>query len=518
MDQEVMERLEKQKELYLQTLRSTTHELESKIEELSLLRQLGQLFEQSTRLQDVASFALPLFLRTAQAENASIMLLSPSTKELHLLAAQGHTEPVFTYYGPERHPKCLFRLGEGVAGICARDGTPLLIQEAPADSRFTPRVGTVDVGSLACLPLSVQEQILGVVNLSHPETGALDAGKMPVWSILASYLAVAVSHAMLFQQLRESNRELERQVDRRTENLERTNRELAAARAEIAQHNHVLQQKVHERTQELQKALEDLRVQHDQLEEANRVKEEFLNNINHELKTPLNAIIGYAGLLLKETGEAGLSEEHRADVALIEANGKHLQQILENIFSLKDIESGAVELHLTPADMNDLVRSVVESVRPRADDKGLELVFEPLDVPPVLIDTTLIRRVLFNLLDNAVKFSSHGRVSARTRAAQLDPERPHEEPGEGADARPYVVVELTDQGRGINPEDLDRIFQKFQQGEAPTRKSEGGSGLGLTIAKNLVELHGGRIWVTSRPGAGSTFAFCLPLREKSPLP
>ncbi len=516
MDQEVMERLQKQKELYLQALRNTTHELESKIEELSLLRQLGQLFERSTRLEDVASFALPLFLRTSQAENASIMLLSPRTGEIHLLAAQGRAETGFTYYGPRKHPKRLFRLGEGIAGICVQDGAPLLVQETTIDPRFLPGVGTVEVGSLACLPLAIQEQPLGVVNLSHSATRALDARRMPVWSILASYLAIAVSHALLFQKLREANQKLEERVRRRTESLERTNRELVSAKAEIAQHNDALQQKVQERTRELETALEELRVQHSHLEEAHRVKDEFLNNINHELKTPLNAIIGYAGLLMKEGGERALPEEHRADVALIEANGKHLQQILENIFSLKDIESGAVELDLVPADLNDLVRSAVESVRPRAREKGLELMFEPLDVPPVFLDTTLIRRVLFNLLDNAVKFSAQGRISARTRTAQLDPDRPNEDPGESADQKTFVVVELTDQGRGIHPEDVDRIFQKFQQGEPPTRKSGGGSGLGLTISKNLIELHGGRIWVTSRPGAGSTFAFCLPLGGEPP--
>ncbi|MHB8767251.1 MAG: ATP-binding protein, partial [Deferrisomatales bacterium] len=112
-----------------------------------------------------------------------------------------------------------------------------------------------------------------------------------------------------------------------------------------------------------------------------------------------------------------------------------------------------------------------------------------------------------------IKYSDRGRVVVRSRVSQLDPAEPQvERPGAGDAAQPFAVVEVEDQGRGIRQEDMDRIFLKFQQAEAPTKKSEGGSGLGLTISKNLVELHGGRIWVTSRPGAGSTFGFCLPLQ------
>ena len=140
----------------------------------------------------------------------------------------------------------------------------------------------------------------------------------------------------------------------------------------------------------------------------------------------------------------------------------------------------------------------------------MEITFEPLDLPPVIVDPTLVRRVLFNLLDNAIKFSTRGRITVRTRLAHRHPEHPQEDASPESGGKAYAVVEVEDQGKGILREDVDRIFLKFQQGEAPTRKSEGGSGVGLTIAKNLVELHRGRIWVTSRPGRGSTFAFCIP--------
>jgi signal transduction histidine kinase len=506
---ESVERLEQQKELYVRALRNSSQELEAKIEELGVLRQLGHLFERSTRLEDLATHALPLFLQASQAENASIMVFSQETQELTLLAATGRTEASVSFYGEHGYPGRLFNLGEGVAGSCLQLGTPIAVEDTAVDDRFLRLPGRVVAGSLACLPLLSRDRPLGVVSLSHSAPRSLDLRRLPVWTILASYLAVALSHALLFQELRDANRRLEDRVRARTRSLEKTAHDLEKAKAEVAQSNDELQERVRVRTREVEAAMEELQVQNARLEEANRVKDEFLNNINHELKTPLNAIIGYAGLLLKEA-DGGVTPEQRIDLQLIEANGKHLQQILENIFSLKDIESGTVELDLHATDLNELVGSTVASVQPRAHERDLQIAFEPLDLPPVLVDPTLLRRVLFNLLDNAVKFSTQGRITVRTRLAHRHPERPQEDCPPEAGGMAYAVVEVEDQGKGILRADLERIFLKFHQGEAPTRKSEGGSGVGLTIAKNLVELHRGRIWVTSRPGRGSTFAFSIP--------
>lgn len=501
---ERVHRLEKQKETYLRTLRDTTEELEGKIHELSILGQLGQLFRSSTGLEDVATEALQMFLEASDAENASIMLYSRSTGELSILAAAGRSTQTI-YYGPDGHPEAKFRLGEGLAGCCLEEGTALTAEDVGNEPRYLPDAGHVPIGSLACLPLLVQDEPLGVVNLSHPTRQALDLRRLPVWSILAGYLAIAVSHARLFQELKQTNQRLEERVRKRTRRLEETNHDLRAAQVEIARHNEDLQQRVRERTSELEDALNELRAQHASLEAANRIKDEFLNNINHELKTPLNAVIGYAGLLLTQT-RGVLQDDQRADLELIEANGRHLQQILESILSLKDIEDGSVEVDRRPADLNELLQSAVHSVRPRASAKRLDLQFEPLDVPPVWLDTTLILRVVYNLLDNAVKFSARGKITVRSRVSQGEPGEPA-----GPAGRSYAVVEVEDQGRGIRDDDVARIFQKFQQAETPTKKHEAGSGIGLTIAKNLVELHGGRIWLRSRPGEGSTFAFSLPL-------
>ncbi|MDW7709392.1 MAG: GAF domain-containing sensor histidine kinase [Deferrisomatales bacterium] len=499
---ETLQRVEQQRELYARALRSSSRELESRIEELGIVRQLGELFERVQRLEDLADHALPLFFRASRAQHVSILLYAEAAEELVLFARQGRSEARATYYGPQGAPQRLFHVGEGLAGACLAEGEDLSADDVSADARFVPREGGTPVGSLACLPLLCRDKPLGVVCLSHPAPQGLDTHRLPVWRILSGYLAVALSQGQLLQELRSANRKLEERVRVRTRRLEQ-------AKSEISRNNQELQERVQERTGALQTALEELRAQNAHLEEANRVKDEFLNNINHELKTPLNAIIGYAGLLLKEA-QAGLAPEQRTDLELIEANGKHLQLILENIFSLKDIEHGTVELDAVPTDLNELIRSAVASLQPRAKEKGLELQFEPLSLPLILLDPTLIRRVVFNLLDNAIKFSQKGKITVRSRLAHRRPGRPQEDCPAEEGGCPFAVVQVTDQGKGIRQENVERIFLKFQQGAPPTKKSEGGSGVGLTIAKNLVELHKGRMWVTSRPDRGSTFGFAIP--------
>lgn len=500
--------LEKQKDVYVRVLRDTTHELESRIHELGVFHHLGRLFRSSTRLDELAGHALTMFLQLSEAENGSIMLLSEAG-ELAIVAAAGRRGGTPAFYGVSGYPTSSFRPGEGVAGLCLSHGKPILAEDVAADPNFLPRSGGVAVGSLVCLPLMAHAEPLGVVNLSHSARNRLDEHRVPLWSMLADHLAIALSNALLFEKLRGANAELEERVLRRTQRLEAMNLELRKAQAEIAGQNELLQDRVRERTTELETALAELRAQHASLEEANRIKDEFLNNINHELKTPLNAIIGYTGLILRET-EGLLPEEQRSDLELVEANGKHLQSILESILSLKDIEHGTVEMERRPEDLNDLLQSAVASVRPRARTAGLEIAFEPLDVPPVWLDHTLILRVVYNLLDNAIKFAGRGRITVRSRLAEGDP-APHANQHARSAGGAYAVVEVEDQGPGVRPEDMERIFEKFQQAEPAMKKHKGGSGVGLAISKHLVEIHGGRLWLASRPGAGSTFSFSLPL-------
>jgi signal transduction histidine kinase len=257
-----------------------------------------------------------------------------------------------------------------------------------------------------------------------------------------------------------------------------------------------LERKVEERTRELQAALAELADKSRELESASRHKSEFLANMSHELRTPLNAIVGFSQVLHEKLfGEINEKQEEYLDDIISSAN--HLLSLINDILDLSKVEAGQVELELNTFSLKEAVERGVVMIRERATKSGVELALraDPR-VEFVDADERRIRQVIFNLLSNAVKFTPHGgRIDVSTAM----------EDGE-------VRVAVADTGPGIPPDDRERIFEEFQQTEAGQEQREG-TGLGLALSKRLVELHGGRIWVESEVGEGSTFTFALPLEK-----
>ena len=233
-----------------------------------------------------------------------------------------------------------------------------------------------------------------------------------------------------------------------------------------------------------------------ELEAASRHKSEFLANMSHELRTPLNAIIGFSEVLGERMfGE--LNEKQAEYIQDILSSGRHLLSLINDILDLSKVEAGRTELELSRFDLPAAIGSAVILVRERATRHGLALDVSVDDRLGAFVgDERKIRQILLNLLSNAVKFTPEGgRVAVRAA------------PANGA-----VEVSVTDTGIGIAPEDQEVIFQEFRQvGTDYARKREG-TGLGLALARRFVNLHGGRIWVKSRLGEGSTFTFTLPVR------
>ena len=233
-----------------------------------------------------------------------------------------------------------------------------------------------------------------------------------------------------------------------------------------------------------------------ELEAASRHKSEFLSNMSHELRTPLNAIIGFSEVLGERMfGE--LNDKQAEYIQDILSSGRHLLALINDILDLSKVEAGRMELDLTRFDLPAALGSAVILVRERATRHGLALDVSVDDrLGPFVGDERKIRQVLLNLLSNAVKFTPEGgRVAVRAV------------PADGA-----VEISVSDTGIGIAPEDQEAIFQEFRQvGTDYARKREG-TGLGLALARRFIDLHGGRIWVKSRLGEGSTFTFNLPVR------
>jgi signal transduction histidine kinase len=232
-----------------------------------------------------------------------------------------------------------------------------------------------------------------------------------------------------------------------------------------------------------------------ELEAANRHKSEFLANVSHELRTPLNAVIGFSEVLLEKLfGE--LNDKQNEYVDDILSSGRHLLSLINDILDLSKIEAGRMELETTTFDLPSAIENALLLVRERATRHGIKL-DRVVDnrLGDFTGDERKVKQILVNLLSNAVKFTPEGgkvRVNARL--------------GDSA-----AIISVVDTGIGIAPEDHEAIFEEFRQvGSNYTQKREG-TGLGLTLTRKFVEMHGGKIWVESEPGKGSTFTFTMPI-------
>ena len=247
-------------------------------------------------------------------------------------------------------------------------------------------------------------------------------------------------------------------------------------------------------------AIENARLFHEiqdksrQLEEASQHKSQFLANMSHELRTPLNAILGYTELMADGAyGEP--SEKMQEVLKRLEANGRHLLGLINDVLDLSKIEAGQLVLELSDYSVQDIAQTVRSTLEPLAVDKKLAFKVEvPARLPPGHGDGRRLMQVLINLVGNAIKFTDAGEVAIKA------------EVNDGA-----FYVSVRDTGPGISAADQTKLFQEFQQADNAITKKKGGTGLGLAISKRIIEMHGGRIWVESQPGRGSTFAFTLPV-------
>jgi len=254
-----------------------------------------------------------------------------------------------------------------------------------------------------------------------------------------------------------------------------------AAQAAVAVENARLFQEIQDKSQ--------------QLELASKHKSQFLANMSHELRTPMNAVLGYTDLILDNIF-GDVPDPIRETLERVKTNGQHLLGLINDVLDLSKMEAGQLTLSLADYAMGEVVHAVVSAVESLAAGKKLALKARvPPDLPPGRGDERRLTQVLLNLAGNAIKFTDAGEVSIEARAV------------DGA-----FHVSVSDTGPGISEADQQKIFEEFQQADSSSTRAKGGSGLGLSISRRIVELHGGHLWVESALGHGSTFHFTVPLR------
>jgi signal transduction histidine kinase len=247
--------------------------------------------------------------------------------------------------------------------------------------------------------------------------------------------------------------------------------------------------------EEEREAARQLEALNSQLARASQAKSEFLANMSHELRTPMNAILGFTEMILDDI-YGDVPPEVRGPIQDVRTCGQQLLRLINDVLDLSKIEAGRMELSLTDYSVQEVVETARTSLRSLADEKGLEFTANvQLDIPLAYGDGKRITQCLTNLVGNALKFTKLGGVEIGARL-------------EGD----MVVYSVADTGIGIPSDQLDHIFGEFRQVDSSISREFGGTGLGLSITKTFVELHGGRIWVESEPGRGSTFRFAIPLR------
>jgi signal transduction histidine kinase len=482
-------------------------ELESRVSELVALNELAIAVSSTLDLEELLDRALTAVVGRLPFDRALVLLidgneLSGGRSVGGGIEADRLVRDIRLALGDER--STLVQL--------ARSDGPMVFRSVGEDPHEPNRelAHALGVDSFLGTPLVTKGRTVGVLAVDNQLSGRdVERSMGPLLYTVGTLLAAAIENAQLYAQIEEQNRELEARVARRTAQLAEATEAAQAARASA--------------------------------ESASATKSQFLANVSHELRTPLTSILGFTKLVRKRlddvvlpalpvepasapratyvVGARGTVEravletpsepkleravrQIRENLEIIVAEGDRLTALINEVLDLEKIEAGKMEFHSEPVDLGEVVEQATAATAALFETTGLELRRDIAPgLPPVSGDRHRLVQVVINLLSNAVKFTPAGSISIHVTGAADD-----------------VTVSVADTGIGIPPADRDRVFDQFAQSGDTLSDTPRGTGLGLAICREIVERHGGRIWLESELGAGSTFSFSVPVAVREPQP
>jgi signal transduction histidine kinase/CheY-like chemotaxis protein len=460
---------------------------ESQVEESQQLKQISEDLKREDTINQAYGDMLTLinqdWFNVADMTQAA---LSQFSKHVSIMAGVG-------YLVQNNALQAISSLGiplPAAAGNIARDALKrsgiVRLHDIPADALLcvSSGVGIVKPAEIIAVPLLVVNEIIAVIELASLH--GFDDTDMRIINRIAPQLGFGIKQ-----------RKLEKEVKDRSSQLETANDELVTINEESAHLNSALLLS----NEKLEAQQEEITTSNQRLELVSRSKSDFLANMSHELRTPLNSVIGFSEVLLDRMF-GPLNEKQEEYVDNILTSGKHQLSLINDILDLSKVESGKMELDLTRFSLRETVDAAVTMLREKALKIGLALT---IDLAPeadisITADQRKLKQILFNLLSNAIKFSPSGGTTVIS----------------GVRDGNFIEIAVTDDGLGIRTEDIPKLFQPFTQLESVYTKGFEGTGLGLALNRQLVELHGGRIWVASTLTKGSRFSFTIPIEQSEP--
>jgi two-component system NtrC family sensor kinase len=433
--------------------RDTDQALTQRVEELSHLYQIARTVTSTLDQEEVFDLVAARIGEMFHVEAGSLLLLDEEAQELEFVTSWlGDQEPL-------RGDR--LKVGQGIVGQVALTQETVMVNDAYSDDRFYTKVDDSTgflTRSILCAPLLVHERCIGVIELLNKVDGPFTQEDVERLVNVTRPVAIALENARLFWEA----------------------------------------QKLHE------------------------AKSHFVSTVAQELRSPLTAIKGYSDMLLA-TANDEMDQMWVESVEKIEASTNHLITLMEDLLDIASLETGETRLQLRSVSMRQIATQISSSFERRLKEKNLRLSVKVSQrLPDVQVDQERIKQVLSSLLLNAYQYTlPKGRISIIAQTQQTNrPETPEAASLMASlrrrrDEPNWVAVSVGDTGVGIMQEDQPKIFERFFRAEHPLVQYHSGRGLSLSIAKSLIELHGGQIWLESEPGKGSTFTFTLPVAEQS---